>query len=189
MRCDRPRVSASGWRAAAAALTCAALAACSMGRSVLPPSSNVEMTPPVAAGLEARLRAISSSSVTGKIRVLDRNDGATVLLSMINVPPGQYRIAFHATPNCSSPNGFSAGPAWAPAGRDARAIAPTLFTNPDGTAEASLFVRGLHTTGPDGVDGRSIVVYAGNQVTEARPDVPNNLVACGVFQPTTPFAF
>jgi hypothetical protein len=46
-----------------------------------------------------------------------------------------------------------------------------------------LFVRGIHTTGADGLAGRSVIVYAGNQVTDALPDVPNNRAACGIFEP------
>src|SRR5690349_8966982 len=71
-------------------------------------------------GQVAPLRPIGGSAIFGKIRVIDRGDGASVLVSMMNVPPGAYRIAFNETPNCSSPNGFSAGAPWAPAGADAR---------------------------------------------------------------------
>jgi Cu/Zn superoxide dismutase len=186
MRRDRARLTAP--RRLAAMLLCAGVAACSTTKTGAPTSPNVEVEPRPPSGVEAYLRSVSSA-VTGKVRVIDRGDGATVLLSMINLPPGQYRIAFHERPNCSSPNGFSAGAAWAPAGRDAREIAPTFFTNQDGTAEASVQVRGLHTTGADGVSGHSIVIYTGNRVTDAQPDVPNNRVACGVFEPTKPLGF
>jgi Cu/Zn superoxide dismutase len=148
------------------------------------------MTPPPPAGLEARLRSLGSA-VTGKVRVIDRNDGVSVLVSLANVPSGQYRISFNEVPNCSSPNGFSAGAPWAPAtaGRPASDIGPVLFANPEGNSEASFFVRGVHTSGPDGVAGHSVVVYLGRQVTAAVPDVPNNRAACGVFEPATPLAF
>jgi len=43
-------------------------------------------------------------------------------------------------------------------------------------------VRGLHATGPDGIAGRSVVLYAGPVVTIPRPDVPNAAIACGVFE-------
>ena len=167
-------------------LACAALVACSsIKTNVAPPSSYVEVEPPKPQGQQAYLRSIGSA-VTGKVRVIDRGDGATVLVSMINLPPGQYRIAFHERPNCSSPNGFSAGTQWAPAGRDARDIAPIFSTNADGTAEASVHVRGLHATGPEGVEGRSVVIYTGVRVTDAQPDVPNNRVACGIFEAVRP---
>ena len=171
------------------AAACVALAACSSS-SVQPTGPNVEMTPASPAGVEAHLRSLASA-VTGKVRVIDRRDGVTVLVSAINLPPGQYRIAFHERANCSSPNGFSAGNPWAPAsaGRAATEIAPTLFTNADGTAEDSVFIRGVHVSGPDGVSGRSVVIHTGNQVTQAQPDVRNNRVACGIFEPATPFGF
>jgi Cu-Zn family superoxide dismutase len=181
MRRDRPRVTALRL---ALPLACAALVACSSTKTnVAPPSSYVEVEPPKPQGQQAYLRSIDSA-VTGKVRVIDRGDGATVLVSMINLPPGQYRVAFHQRPNCTSPNAFSAGPHWAPAGRDARDITPIFSTNADGTAEASVHVRGLHATGPDGVEGRSVVIYTGVRVTDAQPDVSNNRVACGVFEAT-----
>jgi hypothetical protein len=52
-----------------------------------------------------------------------------------------------------------------------------------------VFVRGVRITGPDGVDKRSVVIYTGAEVTDARPDVPNNRVACGTFEPVQPFDF
>ena len=191
MRSDRARVTAAPQRVVAFLLGGVLLAGCSMFRSNPQTSPNVEGTPRAPAGFVAPLRPLASA-VTGRVRVIDRNDGITVLVSAINLPPGQYRIAFHETRNCSSPNGFSVGPVWAPssAGRAARDIAPTLRTNPDGTAEDSFFVRGVHTGGPEGVSARSVILYAGSEVTDARPDVVNNRVACGVFEPaTSSFAF
>jgi Cu/Zn superoxide dismutase len=184
MRRDRAGVKRNAFTFAAM-LASLALAACSTMRGGAAPSTaNVEVEPRPPAGLEARLRPLGSA-VTGKVRVVDRNDGVTVLVSLANMPAGQYRIAFHEVPNCSSPNGYSAGRPWAPAAaaRAARDITPPLFSNPEGNAEASLFVRGIHTTGADGLAGRSVIVYAGNQVTDALPDVPNNRAACGIFEP------
>src|SRR3982750_2619288 len=115
MRRDHGRVMRA-WRAGLCALVGVALAGCSsFGGSVQPSTANVEGTPRPPAGLEARLRSLGSA-VTGKVRGIDRNDGVGVLVSLANMPAGQYRIAFHEVPNCSSPNGFSVGPAWAPAG-------------------------------------------------------------------------
>lgn len=165
---------------------CTLLAACGMFGS----RSDKPAAPARGPGLEAGLRPLGSG-VSGKARVLDRGDGITVLLSMINLPIGEYRVAFGERANCSSPNGFSAGEPWAPAsaGKAARVLVPALTTNRDGTAEASVYLRGVHATGPDGVAGHSIVIFSGDQVTDARPDVPNNRIACGVFAPTVPFAF
>jgi hypothetical protein len=50
-------------------------------------------------------------------------------------------------------------------------------------------VPGLHAKGVDGVAGRSVVLYAGPRITQARPDVPNQRIACGVFQPGKPLQF
>ena len=140
-------------------------------------------------GQVAALRAIGGSAVFGKIRVIDRGNGASILVSMMNVPPGAYRIAFHETPNCSSPNGFSAGPAWAPAGNDPRNFIPVQRVSSEDRVEESIRVPALRAAGPNGVAGHSVVIYSGLHVTDARPGVPNERMACGVFEPAHQLSF
>lgn len=144
---------------------------------------------PTAYGEVASLRAVGGSAVFGKIRVIDRGDGASMLVSLMNVPQGDFRIAIHQNANCSSPNAFSAGPAWAPSGKIALELIPVQHANSEDRVESSLRVAGLHALGVNGVAGRSVVVYAGPKVTEARPDEPNEAIACGVFEPAKPISF
>ena len=166
---------------------------CSTSRGGTPsgPPPDDKKTTEAKAGQQAALRAIGGSAVSGKIRVIDRGDGATILVSVIGIPSISYRIALHRTPNCSSPNGFSAGPAWAPSSfaKSPQDLVSTQYVTSDGIAASELRIAGLHATGVNGVAGRSVVLYAGQNVTEARPDVPNAAIACGVFQPAQPFAF
>ena len=140
-----------------------------------------------AAGLVAPLRGLGSA-VSGKIRVIDKGDGVTLLVSAINMPIGEFRVAFHQNGNCSSPNGFSAGPAWAPAGLSPTTLVPSMstFGSLDGNAERSIHVAGVHTQGENGLAGRSVVIYGGPTISEIRPGVPNNAYACGVFEPVRP---
>lgn len=135
-------------------------------------------------GQVAVLRAIGGSAVSGKIRVIDRGDGASVLVSVINIPTRAYRLVFHERGNCTSPNGFSAGAPWAPAmaGKPAEDLLPVQYANAESVVEAESRIRGLHAMGPDGVAGRSVMLYAGPAVTVPRPDVPNAAIACGVFE-------
>jgi Cu/Zn superoxide dismutase len=112
-----------------------------------------------------------------------------MLVSLMNVPAGAYRIAIHETPNCSSPNAFSAGPPWAPPGHDPLALIPIQYTTGEERVEASIRIAGLRAQGPQGVAGRSVVVYAGRDITPARPDVPNASLACGVFEAAQPLSF
>ena len=169
-----------------------ALAGCatSQGAGHGPESSAPAATKP-GLGQVAILRAIGGSAVNGRVRVVDQGDGAVVTVAAFNLPIGEVRIAIHQNPNCTSPNGFSAGPAWAPpdSSRKAAELVPTLHANSSGTAQASVKVAGLRATGVNGVAGHSVVVYAGSRVTEARPDVPNERIACGVFEPVKPFEF
>jgi Cu/Zn superoxide dismutase len=140
-------------------------------------------------GQQAELLPIGGSAVSGKVRVIDRGDGSVVLISLMNVSVGDFRIAFHADANCSSPNGYSAGPAWAPAGRRPEELVPVQRANSEDHAEVTVRVRGLHATGAAGVTGRSVIVYAGSNIEPLRPGVRNNAIACGVFRPATPISF
>jgi len=132
-------------------------------------------------GLVAPLRSLGSA-VFGKVRVVDRGDGVEVLVSAANMPTGEYRVAFHQNGNCSSSNGFSAGPAWAPAGRQPTTLTPPLV-NVDGNTEASLHVSGVHTSGENGLAGRSVILYMGRTIPVIVPGVNNSALACGVFEP------
>ena len=177
------------WRAlvvGSAVVAALAVAGCATSGSPAPAAAS-------AAGLGqvAQLRAIGGSAVNGKVRVVDRGDGAMVTVAAFNLPIGEFRVAIQQTPNCTSPNGFSAGPAWAPAAskRKPADLLPTLYANANGTAQASVQVAGLRATGVNGVEGRSVVIYAGPRVTEARPDVPNERIACGVFELTRTLDF
>ena len=144
------------------------------------------------ASQQAVLRAIGGSALSGKIRVIDRGDGASILVSLLNLPPGAYRIAIHETPNCSSPNGFSAGAPWAPpsSGKTPQELIPVQYGNAEQRVETGLRISGLHANGPNGVAGHSVVLYYGASIPpEIRPDVLNDAIACGVFEPTRLLAF
>jgi Cu/Zn superoxide dismutase len=179
IQCNRGR-SRGAWELRIAALIAlAAITACAP-RGTAPPPMEVAPARPSAAGLVANLRGVGSA-MSGKVRVVDRGDGVSVAISAINLPQ-IYRVAFHQNGNCSSPNGFSAGPAWAPAGLSPTKLAPLLM-NADGNGEAEFHVSGVHTTGENGLAGRSVMLYFGYDIEPVKPDVRNNVVACGVFEP------
>jgi len=163
------------------------LAGCAPSGTAPPPIVGVSAGPPTA-GLVAQLRGLDSG-VSGHIRVIDKGDGITLLVSAINMPIGEYRVSFHQNGNCSSPNAFSAGPPWAPPGLSPTTLVRSLATinSRDGNAEASIHVSGVHTQGENGLAGRSVVLYSGSTITEIKPGVPSNAVACGVFEPVRPF--
>jgi len=135
-------------------------------------------------GLVANLRS-PNSAVTGSVRVYDLRDGVQVQLYVNNLYPGQYRIAFHETPNCRSPNLFSAGPPWAPpdSPKPAGELLSGFLANAEGSQTGYVaYVPGLHTDRPPSLRGRSVVIHWGTSVGEAMPGQPNNRVACGVFE-------
>jgi Cu/Zn superoxide dismutase len=163
-------------RAAAFTLAAVLAAGCSNAHfgSTTPAGPEPKSAKAEEMGQVAVLRAIGGSAVSGKIRVIDRGDAASVLVSVINVPTRTYRIVFHERGNCTSPNGFSAGAPWAPAAaaKPAEDLHPVQYANADSIGESESRIRGLQAMGPDGVAGRSVMLYAGAVVTVPRPDVP-----------------
>jgi Cu/Zn superoxide dismutase len=128
--------------------------------------------------MEGKLVPIGGSVITGAAILRAYDGGVTITVNFNGGLPGEYRIVVHATGNCTSSNGFSAGPPWAPPG--VAVASPVAFK---GNESASLVARlpGYRIDGTDGVQGRSAVVHAGAQGSlEAQPGVPNNRVACGV---------
>lgn len=138
-------------------------------------------------GLEARLRGVGSAT-SGMVKVVDRGDGVTLTLNLTNLPPGNYRLAFHDKGNCSSPNLFSAGPAWAPASaqKSANELIPGVAVGSDGDAVFTTHVRGLRADGKDDLRGRTVVLHAGDTIDIAVPGQRNNRVACGVLDSIKP---
>lgn len=133
-------------------------------------------------GLVARL-ASRSSAITGTVRVFDYRDGVQVQLAATNLIPGSYRLALHERGNCTSPNMFSAGPAWAPPGftEPAGKLLPSFFVGEEGTVVGYVvYIKGVSTSGPTSIRGRSFVLHSGELVGEAFPGQPNNRMACGV---------
>jgi Cu/Zn superoxide dismutase len=135
-------------------------------------------------GLVANLRS-STSAVTGSVRAYEYRDGVQVQIAVYNLYPGQYRVAFHETPNCRSPNLISAGPPWAPPGaaKPAADLLPGFTANNDGSQTGYVvYVPGLHVDREPSLRGRSVVIHRGTSVGEAFPGQPNNRMACGVFE-------
>ena len=134
---------------------------------------------------EARFRPIGGSSLTGAAMLQAADGGVQLKVNFNGRGPGRYRVMIHETGNCSSPNGFSAGPPWAPPGVSLAEEGFPILKNDD-SASNVVKLAGYKLTGPDGVVGRSVVVHEGGQGTiVARPDVPNDRIGCGVIVPTT----
>jgi Cu/Zn superoxide dismutase len=139
-------------------------------------------------GLVAQLSS-PSSAVKGVVRVYDYKDGVQVQMSVNNMIPGSYRVAFHERNNCRSPNLFSAGPAWAPPSwtKPAADLLPGFLANDEGSQTGYVaFVKGVSIDGPESLRMRSVVIHWGNLVGEAFPGQPNNRMACGVFETPKP---
>jgi Cu/Zn superoxide dismutase len=167
----------------AATALAAALAACATTKE----QWEARMEEPA---LVAQLRS-PSSAATGAVHVYNTKDGVQVQLVLNNLAPGAYRVALHERNNCSSPNLFSAGPAWAPASwtKPAAELLPGFSVGDVGNETGYVaYVKGIKADGPE-LRTKSIVVHWGNLVGEAFPGQPNNRIACGVFQASRPLAY
>jgi Cu/Zn superoxide dismutase len=140
------------------------------------------------AGLVAQLHG-STSAVNGVVYVYDYRDGVQVQLAISNLLPGTYRIALHERGNCKSPNLFSAGSAWAPAGwnKPPGELLPSFLANMDMNMNNYVaYISGARTEGPLSLRGRSVVIHYGEKITDAFPGQPNNRMACGVLDTAEP---
>jgi Cu/Zn superoxide dismutase len=130
-------------------------------------------------GLGGRIHALGGSAAKGFIVVSRREGGATLIVNLNDVGPGTYRVVFHMNGNCSSRNGFSAGPPWAPPGGEVRTYEGAMGV--DGLLNMSIPISGLLIDPPDGILGRSVVVHdTTSSSLDAEPDVRNNRIACVV---------
>jgi Cu-Zn family superoxide dismutase len=128
--------------------------------------------------LQANFVSIGGSALTGAAILRAYDGGVDLAVNINNAPPGVYRIVVHEYGNCSSTNGFSAGPPWAPPGVT---VVSATMTKTDYATSLSVRLPGYRFDGPDGVMGRSVVVHAGALgPLDAQPGVPNNRIACGI---------
>jgi len=143
------------------------------------------------AGYIARLRPMNGSAATGSVAVGDRGGVMVVQLALSSVPPGFYAWALHSTGNCSSRNGFSAGAPWAPSGakRPPTVLLPEFLVNTESGASVTARVRDVRIDGEGGINGRSVLIYQGGGIQPIKAEVPNNVVACGVFEPARSLLF
>jgi Cu/Zn superoxide dismutase len=136
-------------------------------------------------GAEARLRGIGSAA-NGMVRVRETADLLIVQVEIAGLTTGTYRVVFHETPNCSSPNGFSAGAPWASPGArtGATQLIPLMNVGTEGRGDLVARLRGVKM-GEGGMLNRSVLIYDGTTIEPLKPGVPNNVVACGVFVKAT----
>jgi len=130
----------------------------------------------------ARLTPTGGSAMTGGASFRPYDGGVVIVVSLAGGTPGQWRVVVHANGNCTSPNGFSAGPPVNLPGT-AMPAAVQASTSANGGAEIATRLPGLTLEGPASIVGKSVVVHAGALGSlEAQPGVPNNRVACGVIE-------
>lgn len=137
-------------------------------------------------GLTARLTPLGGSAAVGAIGFAQFQNNVAMTLTISGLRVGRYRVVIHETGNCSSPNGFSAGPPWSPPG-----VEPPLETqvrsfvmSNDQTSEVSLRLTGVTLDGVNSIMGRSVVIHEGAEGSlEAVPGVRNGRAACGVIGP------
>ena len=138
------------------------------------------------AALSARLVAVGGSAANGGVAFAQYPNNVAMDLSIYGLRGGRYRVVIHTTGNCSSPNGFAAGPPWLPPGVEPpldKQVKSFVIGN-EVSAEVSVRLTGVTIDGANSIMGRSVVVHEGGEGSlEAVPDVRNGRVACGVIGP------
>jgi Cu-Zn family superoxide dismutase len=137
-------------------------------------------------GLTARLVPTGGSAANGAVGFAQYPGNVAMDVSIYGLRVGPYRVVIHTAGNCSSPNGFSAGPPWSPPGVEPpldRQVG-RLVMSADNSSEVSMRLTGVTLDGPNSIMGRSVVVHEGAEGSlEAVPGVRNGRVACGVIGP------
>jgi Cu/Zn superoxide dismutase len=172
--------AASPARLALAALLALALAGCAAERETI-----AEQLPAVDS-MEARMAPIGGSAVSGSVVFSPTSSGIAMKVYLTGLPMARYQIVIHGNGNCSSPNGFSAGPPLKLPGAAEHVMAgvPPRFPLRDDSLTLVLRIPGIQLEGPNGIAGKSVVVHSGADGSlDAQPGVPNNRVACGVIAP------
>ena len=165
-----------------------ALGACQSAQNAGPLEAPKGATP--TPGVEAVLQPKNGSAAQGDVKFMQRDDVISVLVSLNNLPPGPYRVAIHERGNCTSPNAFSAGKPWAPAGypRPATELLPEMTVGAQAHGQMTYRLRGVRLAGPDSLEGRAVLVHFGARADpDLRPDVPNGVVLCGAIGPIRSF--
>ncbi len=136
-----------------------------------------------ASAIGARLAQIGGGGGHGLVTFRPYDGGLVMVADLGGFTGGSYRIVVHATPVCTSPNGFSAGPPLLLPQTGAPVVVEMTIHH-QGTATITTRIPGLALSGPAGVEGRSIVLHASRTGSlEASPGVPNDRVACGAVGP------
>lgn len=144
-----------------------------------------EPPPPPKPTVGARL-VPTGTTMRGSATFWQVEGGVGMGVDIANTYPGRWRVVIHANGNCTSPNGFSAGPPLNLPGVPSP-IMVYVMTNDTMMGGGTFRLPGLALDGPNGVIGRSVVVHAGTLGSlEAVPDVPNDRAACGVIERVKP---
>ena len=171
-----------------------ALLATVLGALVLSACAGKDPTSPAAAdqigNLQAPLRGVGSAA-TGKIVVVDTTAGIVLTLDVVNLVQGAHRLAFHANPICNSVGGEAAGPLWGPPNATVPLgeLIPVAYAGQEGSISFTARIPGVHIDRQPSLRGHSIVLHQGPFVDSPMPGMPNNYVACGVFEDLPPGFF
>jgi Cu/Zn superoxide dismutase len=137
-------------------------------------------------GIGAWLVPVGGSVVRGLVTFRPYEGGVTILVNFGGAPAGQQRVVIHTNANCTSANGFSAGPPMLLPGTSAPIVVGVRTEGSEGTVSTVTRIAGLAIDGPNGLEGKSVVVHSGGSgPLDASPGVPNGRLACGLIGPVT----
>jgi Cu-Zn family superoxide dismutase len=147
--------------------------------------------PPTGAIALATIESKSGSTMTGTAKFVENNGELTLTLEVKGATPGDHGVHLHETPDCSAPDGKSAGAHFNP--ENAQHGGPTggahhagdlgnFKVKDDGTGTLTLTTKDLTVApGPHSVVGRAIVIHEKADDLSSQPAGNSGArVGCGV---------
>ena len=200
MRTIRPAVAplvAAGFLAAACTSTPREGTSASASPSQPPAAAQQPAAPPAVTATpgpaaNAELNPTEGSAVRGLVLFAPAEGGLRVTANLSGLTPGEHGFHLHEKPDCSAPDGSSAGDHWNPTHQPHGAPdAPAhhsgdlgnITADATGTARFERVVKGLTFEGAQGVIGHGVIVHGqADDLTSQPSGNAGPRLACGVVE-------
>ena len=146
-----------------------------------------------APGANAELNPTQGNQVQGKVVFEPADGGLRIIAHITGLTPGDHGFHLHEKPDCSAPDGSSAGDHWNPTQQPHGAPdSPAhhagdlgnITADASGAAHVERMVKGLAIDGSQGVVGRSVIVHANPDDLTSQPSGNAGArLACSVVEP------
>jgi len=192
-----PLVAAGLWAAACTSApregTSASASPSQPPPAVSRPAATPAATASGAPAANAELSPTAGNQAQGLVLFAPAEGGLRVTATITGLTPGEHGFHLHEKPDCSAPDGSSAGSHWNPTQQPHGAPdAPAhhagdlgnITADAGGTALVERVVKGLGLEGSEGVIGHAVIVHGqADDLTSQPAGNAGPRVACGVVEP------